>query len=234
MAKLQLQSPLKTKLSINQYFGQNATSLYAKEGLPGHNGIDFSASHGQAVYASHDGRAYFEIDQGGGHGVVLVTSQQYDYQNSTSYFKSIYWHFCDSLKEPQYRSPIQDFVFGKAIKCGDLLGYADNTGASTGDHLHFGLKPVAQGEDPNSWSNSEQNNGYQGAIDPFPYFDSALGLIPITPQHVPIIPVSTPQTPQYEAYAINPSWSVWYTTFYKLMYSYGFRVFGGHWVLPAK
>ena len=50
------------------------------------------------------------------------------------------------------------------------MGTADNTGCSTGAHLHFGLKPIAQGENDWTWTNSEQTNGYFGAIDPAPYF----------------------------------------------------------------
>jgi len=174
--KLQLSSPLKIPIKINQYFGANATNVYKQEGMPGHNGIDFYAPHATPVYACHDGRAYFQIDSAGGHGIVLITNQPFDYQDGQAYFKTIYWHLCDSTKEPQFKSPIQDFPWGKDVTRGDFIGYADNTGLSTGDHLHFGLKPVAQGESSNSWYNVEQNNGYFGAIDPAPYFDT--GLLP--------------------------------------------------------
>ncbi len=139
------------------------------------------------VYSPINGRAYFQIDPGGGHGVVIISDDQYDYLDATAQFKVILWHFCDSLKEPQYRSPIEQYFSGTQVKIGDLVGYADSTGASTGDHLHFGLKPVAVGEAQNTWYNIEQNNGYMGAINPFPYFDPALNLPPITPQHVPTV-----------------------------------------------
>jgi murein DD-endopeptidase MepM/ murein hydrolase activator NlpD len=218
--KLILQSPLKTTLHINQYFGQNATNLYKSEGLPGHNGIDFSATHGQPVYATHNGRAYFEIDQGGGHGVVLISDQMYNYLNTQAQYKTIYWHFCDSLKEPQFRSPIQDFVFGKDVKTGDLLGYADSTGASTGDHLHFGLKPVAaNGESQNSWYNIEQNNGYMGAIDPFQYFDPSLHLVPLVPNPVESFPNLSPVIPA--PIVVNGQVTNWVQRWYWLLRSVG-------------
>lgn len=168
--KLELYYPVKP-LSINQKFGQNNIPLYKEQGLPGHNGMDFMAKHGQPIYASHDGYASFQIDGSGGHGVVIITKDQYDYQGVPTYFKTIYWHMCDGLKEPKYQSPIADktgFVF---VKTGDLIGYADNTGASTGDHLHYGLKPVGKGEAWGTWYNTEQNNGYNGAIDPEPYLN---------------------------------------------------------------
>lgn len=89
------------------------------------------------------------------------------------YAKSIYWHMIDSSKDPSHRSPIEGYSApnGKLIRAGDLLGYADSTGLSTADHLHFGLKPCLPGEPVGTWANVAQNNGYQGAIDPVPYFN---------------------------------------------------------------
>lgn len=139
-------------------------------GIKGHNGIDFFAGHGNPVYATHDGFASFEIDNSGGHGVVVTTDKTFDYKDGQAYFKTIYWHFVDSTKEPQFKSPIENGT--KYVKNGDLIGYADNTGASTGDHLHFGLKPMAKYPD-GTFYNLEQTNGFLGAIDPTPYFDGS-------------------------------------------------------------
>lgn len=167
--KLILGNPLQT-IAINQAFGKNATGVYASQGMRGHNGIDYRAPHGTPVLAAHDGTAYYQIDGNGGHGVVIITDDEYEYGMGTALFKTIYWHLCDSVRERQYRSPLEDFPWGKAVKRGEVIGYADNTGQSTGDHLHFGLKPVAKGESRNSFYNLEQDNGYYGAIDPAPYF----------------------------------------------------------------
>ena len=55
-------------------------------------------------------------------------------------------------------------VLGQQVKQGDLLGHGDNTGWSTGSHLHFGMKLLnANGEVIN------RNNGYDGAVDPLKY-----------------------------------------------------------------
>lgn len=166
--KFSIYYPVKP-LKINQTFG-NPDPTYTAMGMLGHNGLDMSAYHGQPIYATHDGTAYYEIDGSSGHGVVLKTTSQFDYNGTQAYMKTIYWHMCDSSKEPQFKSPVEghDGIF---IRSGDLLGYADNTGVSTGDHLHFGLKPMGVGELDGAWFNIEQNNGYLGAIDPTPYFN---------------------------------------------------------------
>lgn len=173
--KLSLYYPV-SPVYVNQGFGVNG-DYYKANGINiiGHNGIDFAAKHGEPIYAVHDGEAWYEIDEDQGHGVVLRTTGLFDYESSQVRFKSIYWHMCDSTKEPQFKSPIEAYMDvgkpGKPIKAGDIIGYADSTGLSTGDHLHFGLKPVAQNETDGSFYNPAQNNGYLGAIDPTPYFN---------------------------------------------------------------
>jgi len=165
--KLELKYPL-TKISINQLFGQNATDYYVKANMLGHSGIDYFAPHGTPIYASHDGWAQYQVDNAGGHGVIIVTDKEYaDEKGKLSFWKSIYWHMIDPLLEPTYASPIANKTGFTAIKTGEVIGYANNTGLSTGHHLHFGLKPVAGNF--GMWFNLEQNNGYFGAVNPKPY-----------------------------------------------------------------
>lgn len=185
--ELSLSYPV-TPVRFNQHFGTNGT-YYQANGINilGHNGCDFGAFHGQPVYAAHDGIALYESDNSSGHGVVIISDQPYDYKGGLVFFKTIYWHFCDPKKEPKYASPIYTALGNKVnsgkgvfVKRGDLIGFADSTGLSTGDHLHFGLKPINKGRSPKegdapdlnigNWVNVEQNNGYLGAIDPEPYF----------------------------------------------------------------
>lgn len=161
MSKFELFYPVKPNW-VNQGFG-NVMPVYTGMGLAGHNGIDFQAIHGQPVYASHDGTCYPEIDGNGGNGVVIRTDETYEYQGKQVYFKTIYWHLmkADAVVKT-----------GQKVKAGDLIGYADNTGTSTGDHLHFGLKPQAwNGESDWTWYNVAQSNGFLGAVDPTPYFN---------------------------------------------------------------
>jgi len=168
--KLNLIYPTIKPVVVNQLFGRY-DKIYAGMGMLGHNGIDFRTYHGQPVYASHDGYASYQVDSSGGHGVVIITDKQYDFGETQSFYKTIYWHLCDPLKEPKYKSPIADKTGFIKVQAGDVIGYADNTGMSTGEHLHFGLKTVAQGEDQWVWYNTQQGNGYFGCIDPMPYFN---------------------------------------------------------------
>lgn len=161
MEQLKLQFPLKY-WKINQKFGANETKFYKELGLKGHNGIDLYAPDGTPVYASYDGTVTFAGHDGSaGLGIVITTDKEYEYQGKPTYFKSIYWH----LKEGTLK-----VTGGQKVKAGDMIAEADNTGLSTGSHLHFGLKPVYQGETAWTWLNTDQNNGYNGAINPLPYF----------------------------------------------------------------
>lgn len=188
--KLQLYYPVKPA-SLNQGFGVNPT-YYVKFGIAGHNGDDLAATHGQAVYAAHDGMAYYEVDVNQGDGFVIRTNEQFDYNDGQAFFKSIYWHLC-SANDPQFKPLIPTDGKGYPVKAGDLIGYADNTGApyeSTGDHLHFGLKPQAQSGEPDfAWYNVKQQNGYLGAIDPTPYWNGLFAEDINKTKHVFYIPM---------------------------------------------
>lgn len=164
--KLILQYPLKNVV-VTQRFGETANLAYYKaNGLnfKGHNGEDMQAAHGEPVYAAHDGTCYPEVDAQGGNGVVIRTLQPFEYHDIEVYFKTIYWHLvkADAVVKT-----------GQQIKAGDLIGYADSTGLSTGDHLHFGLKAQGWNEENWQWYTLNVDNGYMGAIDPDPYFDKA-------------------------------------------------------------
>ena len=165
--KLLLKNPL-GRVTVTQGFGNGDTSstmltTYTGMGLQGHNGVDMVAFDGIPVYAAHDGRVTFAgYDGSGGLGVVIRTEQPVDFiDKTTSYAKTIYWH----LKKGSLK-----VTASQTVKAGDQIGEADNTGLSTGSHLHFGLKPIARGENDWTWYNTEQDNGYMGAIDPRPYF----------------------------------------------------------------
>lgn len=159
--KLELYYPVKP-VRFNQHFGE-VDPKYSGLGLKGHNGDDYFALDGTEIRASHDGTVTFVGEDGaGGLTVVLRTNEEFDYLDDKAFFKTIYCH----IKKNTFK-----VLPGQKVKAGDLLALADNTGFSTGSHLHFGLKPMAKGEQDWTWYNVEQNNGYMGAIDPSPYYN---------------------------------------------------------------
>lgn len=117
-------------------------SLYSK--MNGHNGIDVATYRWQPVYCACEGTVIeveTEIERGLGVGVLSKVGDKY--------YKHRYWHFIGINVQK-----------GQTVEVGDLLGWADSTGYSTGDHLHFELKET------DSLGRTKNNkNGYFGALD---------------------------------------------------------------------
>lgn len=155
--KLKLSYPIKPPVVVTQGFGGNGW-WYKLNGIniDGHNGLDIRLSHGQDILATHDGIVLgTHMDAGGGIGVDVRTKEKFDYDGTPRYFKTRYWHLMAILVSG-----------GQEVKEGDIIAKGDNTGFSTGDHLHFGLKPLKD-----DFTNL-LDNGYAGAIDPLPYLPS--------------------------------------------------------------
>lgn len=126
---------------LNQAFGENKTcistdwenrvtpcdgtnppagyrSLYGKDG---HLGVDLRSFHGQEVYAAQTGVVYkIDTDIKSGLDVRL------EHNIAGMKFRTIYEHLMG------YQPKV-----GDTVKVGQLIGWADNTGYSSGDHLHF-------------------------------------------------------------------------------------------------
>ena len=146
---------------MSQGFGKERTHpsvmhFYKAYGMLGHNGWVWTAKDGEPIYWDVDVKGIVmdcHIDRNGGWGVRVITSDD----NKTG-FKHLFWH----LKEFKCQA-------GQTLETGDIIGLADNTGNSTGTHLHRGLKPV---KDTNlGWRNSEPNNGYCGGTNIEPYYE---------------------------------------------------------------
>lgn len=163
MKKFSFQNPRLLPLFITQGFGENV-EYYKQIGLKnGHNGIDLVANDGDLIIAAHDGIVTFAGEDGSaGLGVVIRTNEQFlDINGRPSFWKSIYWHL---------QTGSICVHASQQVRRGEIIGRADNTGFSTGSHLHFSIKPVQQGEADWKWDNVEQGNGYNGAVDPMPYY----------------------------------------------------------------
>lgn len=172
MKKLSLYHPVHP-FHLNQGFGANP-DYYAKFhdrfGKPykGHNGLDLMAKHGQPVYAPIAGLAMYTKDAHGGQSVIIRTDDLYEYGNGQCWFSVLCGHLVGD-SEGAYPPPIKMNLNQTPVSAGDLIGYADNTGApyeSSGDHLHFAITPV----DENGRA-TMPGNGFNGCVDPTPYLN---------------------------------------------------------------
>ncbi|NJC95358.1 MAG: hypothetical protein C3F07_13155 [Anaerolineales bacterium] len=132
---------------ITQLFGENP-DIYKKWGFPGHNGIDYGIPNGTQVSAAAAGTISQVSFENGGYGNYIKIAHK---DGSKNYF-TYYAHLASAA-----------VAAGQKVKAGQLVGYSNNTGASTGPHLHFGLK--IDGENP----------AYKGYVDPMPYFTTGGG-----------------------------------------------------------
>jgi len=126
---------------ITQYFGENP-DFYKQWGYAGHNGVDFGIPNGTPIVAAADGtveKVGFE-DRGYGNFVKISHTD-----GGTKYY-TYYAH----LQSTSVKN-------GQKVTAGTVVGLSNNTGASTGPHLHFGIKVDGQ------------NPTYKGYLDPMPY-----------------------------------------------------------------
>ena len=111
-------------------------------GIPGHNGIDFTAPSGTRLYAPHDGKI-----------TELMTSDGYGIRLQGKEYQSVFYH----LKE-FHCSLNQD------VKAGDFIALCDNTGRyTTGSHLHWGVRP--NNFTPNAYNGYMDFRGFIEDID---------------------------------------------------------------------
>ncbi|MBN2045588.1 MAG: M23 family metallopeptidase [Anaerolineales bacterium] len=109
--------------TILQPFGANQ-ELYMQYGLPGHEGVDIRAPHGANVYACADGEVYLVENRHDQHNYGVHVR----IRHSTGY-RTIYAHLERALVR-----------VGEQVKARQLIGRADSTGNSSGNHLHLTLK----------------------------------------------------------------------------------------------
>lgn len=139
-------SPVK-RFFITQYFGQNP-AMYARFGMKGHNGLDFrtvwpDTPHGHVyVYPIHpQGGVVVGIKNEGHNGYGISVRLNHPDGSQT-----VYGHLLKTY-----------VLVGQKVSSDTVIGLTDNTGFSTGSHLHVGYRP------PN-WQ-SIYNNGFKGYVD---------------------------------------------------------------------
>jgi peptidase M23-like protein len=127
---------------ITQLFGENP-DFYKKFGFPGHNGIDYGIPNGTPISAAAAGVVAAVSFENGGYGNYVKLS----HKDGAKTYYTYYAHLASAAVSA-----------GQKVRAGDVIGHSNNTGASTGPHLHFGLK--IDGQSP----------AYKGYVDPMPYF----------------------------------------------------------------
>ncbi len=138
-----MRMPFNGNFTQTQGFGGNYAD-YARYGLQGHNGLDFALPSGTPLVAAISGKVIEATEDPTGYGRYIKL------ENST---------------EGALTAHMQSFnvSVGQDVREGDLIGYSDNTGNSSGPHLHFGYYKIPR----------NRQNGYSGYIDPTPYINSS-------------------------------------------------------------
>jgi len=126
------------KIFITQEWGVNE-QIYKRFGFKGHNGIDLRLHQGNntPIFAPHDGIVKERRNDEDGYGLYLKIEND---------------------KEGSILGHLNHFEVNtnKHVKEGDLVAFGDNTGWSTGIHLHWGYYRFPR----------DKKNGYGGTIDP--------------------------------------------------------------------
>lgn len=185
--KYKIQKFFKKDWRISQYFANNP-NYYKQFGFAGHEGIDYATPNGTELYSPFDGVVVRDIDNPklnayGEHIVVWDPVQ-----------KIAMW-FCHLQSNLVSQ--------GDRVNRGQLLGYTDNTGNSSGPHCHVNFC-----ETDATANRLNTNNGYKGFLDLLKYVELTDFPVPteqVSPPAEPIPPVDTPPTPQEPSEYEDPS-----------------------------
>lgn len=135
--------------------------LYQHWDMAGHNGMDLQAGQ-QPVYAATSGTVIEQqLVESRGLGLGIVTDTPVELECGEHHAKLRYWH----LRSFQVK-------VGDHVTQGQLIGISDNTGYSSGNHLHFELQPMdktASGK----YILTYPDGAIAGAVDPNPYWMTA-------------------------------------------------------------
>lgn len=130
---------------ITQSFGSNP-QIYGAYGFPGHEGVDFWALMGSKIFSCMDGEVYKVHDVARVHpyGLHICILHEGGY-------RTVYGHLMQIHVE-----------VGQTVRAGEVIGLADTTGSSSGNHLHLSLKYDGATE-------RMETNYPKDVIDPTPY-----------------------------------------------------------------
>ena len=134
---------------ITQVWGRNV-DFYKQWGYCcGHNGIDYGIVNGTVIKSAAKGKvAYVGFEQGGYGNYIKISHE------SGKYF-TYYAHLREALVQ-----------INQEVANQQSIAHSDNTGSSTGPHLHCWLKIPGAGP------------GMHDYVDPQPYLDATVELPP--------------------------------------------------------
>ena len=146
----------KWNVQVSQLFGSDRGGYYSKYGWTGHNGLDIAGWRRTPIVAPI--RMWTtDIDPTGkyGYGKYIKAETETLTNNGETYkIEMVFGHFDEVLVKS-----------ARWYNKGDLIGYMDSTGDSTGDHLHFGVRAWKRQSDGN-FKLAFIDNGYGGYSDP--------------------------------------------------------------------
>lgn len=134
--------PFKGDFPLTQGWGENP-AIYAKFGLKGHNGLDYGLPTGTPVIAPHNGKVIEAAFDANGYGMYVKIENNKE--------GSVIGHLKSFNVNP-----------GDTILVGQQFGISDNTGFSTGPHLHWGYYLFPR----------NRNDGYLGFINQLPLINN--------------------------------------------------------------
>ncbi len=164
-----LEQPWKGYFPISQNFGQNLNGFYKADGLLGHTGCDFAMPTGTPIISPCNGVVTgLSTDIQKGEGVSVMSDDTFQWNGQSCKLICVMWHMKDKSIVVKV---------GDKVTTGELLGLSNNTGQSTGPHLHFSVIPVAT---DGSRRALDPNNGYNNCTNPLPYLNlTASPIVPI-------------------------------------------------------
>ncbi len=113
--------------TMSSGYGMRRDPIYGSAKF--HEGLDFAASTGTAVFATADG-VVSTADRKSGYGNCIDISHGYNYVTR-------YAHLSKILVKP-----------GQTVKRGEIIGRVGSTGKSTGPHLHYEVRFKDQPQNP--------------------------------------------------------------------------------------
>lgn len=141
-----MRKPFDGDFKLTQAFNDACCrASYAKFNLKGHNGLDYGLPNGTKVVAPHEGKVIEATLDPKGYGLYLKI---------------------ENAVEGSLLAHLREFKVGvgDTVSEGQLVGLSNNSGNSTGPHLHWGYYRFPR----------DRSNGFNGYIDQIPFINATV------------------------------------------------------------